>query len=113
MIDGLAFKGKNYHKNAERVTSDYTPCVICGKAVNTDRPGTAWVRVHNGGYSIVTDAEAIALNNEGRSSADMYYFPVGPDCLKRHPELKPYTARDSAKELDGLVSVPGFDTTSY
>lgn len=110
MIDGLAFSGNRYHENSERVTGDHWPCAICGRAVDTSRPRTAWIHVHNGGASIVTDAEAKALNDAGEESADMSWYPVGPECMKRHPELKPYAAIDDGKEPDGVLYVPGFGT---
>jgi hypothetical protein len=113
MIDGLAFGTSQYHKNAERVNGEKTPCAICGRAVNTDSSRTAWIHVHNGGASIVTEAEAKALNDAGREAADMCFYPVGSDCLKRHPELGPYVTRPTHAEPDGLVTVPGFGTSSY
>lgn len=92
MLDGLAFSGPRYHENANKAGSDpnFHPCVICGKLTDVRKRGVGWVRVHNGGDSIVTDEEAARLNAEGHEAGDMYYFVVGPDCRRRHREIEAY-----------------------
>lgn len=74
----------NYSKNQERITGDAYPCVVCGKAVT--RPNPKQVRMWLG-TALVTDAEAEALNDP---ASDMGYYPIGNDCLRKHPELRPY-----------------------
>lgn len=75
----------NYEKNAQRRNDDKDalPCAVCGKQVSKPR---WWVHVHMGGSHIVTDEEAAGLD----PAADMYFFPLGSDCLRKHPELKAY-----------------------
>ena len=73
----------NYFKNVNRCGAA-TPCVICGKAVTTANP--AHIHLHNGGASIVTEAEAATMD----PAADLGLYPIGADCLRRYPELRPY-----------------------
>jgi hypothetical protein len=76
---------KDYHKNKERTgNGEYPPCIVCGRGIKASDP--AMVHVHHGGTHLVTEERAAQLN----PAADMYLFPIGPDCLKRHPELKPF-----------------------
>lgn len=46
--------------------------------------------IHCGGGVAVTEAEANALNASGEGGGDMGCHPIGPDCLRQHPQLKPY-----------------------
>lgn len=73
---------KQYEKNLDRLKMNETPCAICGKAAGVPNP---YVRTWEGAY-IVTEDEAKTLNPNG----DTGNWPIGPDCLKRHPELKAY-----------------------
>jgi hypothetical protein len=80
-----------YHRNAASPTN-HAPCVICGKEITTPQ----WhVRVHHGGGWIVTNERAEWLNSHGREAADLYWHPIGADCLRRHPEYKPFAVRTS------------------
>lgn len=65
----------------------YQPCVVCGRAVREPRN---MVHVHHGFATIVTEEESQELNKTEWENGDMYLFPIGPDCLKLHPEIKPY-----------------------
>jgi hypothetical protein len=69
------------------------------------------VYVHNGGCDIVTDAEYEELDKTD-SGAGLGGYPIGPDCLKRHPDIKPYAFRVKPYEPDGVTSVPGFGSIS-
>jgi hypothetical protein len=73
----------DYRKNQDKA-GDLLPCVICGRGIKSENP--KMVHVHNGGTSIVTEEEAKTLD----PAADMYFFPIGPCCLRKHPEIKPY-----------------------
>ena len=73
-------------ENAERCGAAY-PCVICGKAVTTPNP---WmVHLHGGGGYIVTEEEAGTMPE----AEDLGLYPIGAECLRQHPEVKPYAAR--------------------
>lgn len=61
------------------------PCAVCGRAIITET-ALWWVHIHNGGISFVTDAEAKEMGEGG----DVGFYPLGSDCYRRHPELKPY-----------------------
>lgn len=77
----------NYSKNSDRCPANYMPCVVCGKGINPESRRTKWVHVHNGGTHLVTEEEAATMNE----AADLGNYPIGNDCLKKHPELKKYT----------------------
>jgi uncharacterized cupin superfamily protein len=73
------------NQNEGKTADGMMPCVICGKLTKiTDK--TNHLHVHAGGALIVNEDEAASMDSGG----DMYFFPVGNDCLRRHPELKPY-----------------------
>jgi len=73
------------------------PCVVCGRAVKLNHK-TWWVHVHNGGGSIVTEAEAVELNAAGQEMGDMGGQVIGPECLRMYPEIKAYAWRDRVKK---------------
>lgn len=80
-----------YHDNAARCQSGSTPCVICGKGIK-DSSNPPMVRVHGGWGLIVTDEEAATMVE----SQDCGGWPIGRDCLKKHPEIKPYVTGGKA-----------------
>ena len=57
---------------------DVEPCLLCAKPVNHDT--ARWVAL-NDWCGEITDPK-----NEPNGGC----FPVGPDCWKRNPQLKPY-----------------------
>lgn len=77
----------DYSKNRHRYnqSDNNQPCIICGKLVK-DQNNRYSVHVHNGGTYLVTEEEAANLNDAG----DCGMYPIGPDCLRQHPELRPY-----------------------
>lgn len=78
----------HFSDNLSRASKvDALPCAVCGKAVTKPR---YWVHVHCGGSHLVTKEEAAMLD----PAADMYNFPLGNDCYRKHPELQPYASRD-------------------
>lgn len=58
-------------------------CIVCSMPINTEKH-KFWVRLFEG-CLICTAAEA-----EADPSGDTGYYPVGKECIKRFPELKPY-----------------------
>lgn len=74
-------------------TSQHGRCILCG--ANIRRPDNAvYVHEHYGGGTIVTEAEADALNAAGRGSEDLGGQPIGPECAKKHRKvLAPYLPR--------------------
>ncbi len=59
-------------------------CVVCGRNVNPVQ--ARWLHLHEGGLTAVTEEEAEILN----PAADMGMYPIGRDCLRSQPALKPY-----------------------
>lgn len=76
---------ENEHKTGAN-KKGFMPCVVCGKAISKKSTSAKVVRVHNGGISLVTEEEALVMD-EG---ADLGSYPLGADCLRRYPVLKPY-----------------------
>jgi len=68
---------------------DEAPCAVCDKPLNVTKH-KLFVWVHEGGASVVTEAEGKELNAAGRKGADMGLQPVGRDCLRKNPQLAPY-----------------------
>lgn len=62
---------------------------MCSKPVKL-KGHRLWLWVHMGGNHAVTRAEGERLNREGHDGSDLGRQPIGRDCLKNHPELKPY-----------------------
>jgi hypothetical protein len=96
-----------------RVKEHQTPCALCGRPVTT-KPTTPWVYVHDGGGAIVTEGEYYALV-AGGAPGEMGAWPIGPDCWRTHPNVRPYAVRPQsfASEPDGAMTVPGFGTAVY
>lgn len=66
---------------------------MCGRAVTKPQ----WtVHLHNGGESLVTEEEAAKLDAAG----DMGCYPIGADCLRKHPEVKPYAHPAEEKTMN-------------
>jgi hypothetical protein len=80
-------RSADYGKHAARC-GEYEPCLICGRPI---KQIAKYVRVHEGGATIVTDEEADALNAAGRESADFGVQLIGPECVREHrAALAPY-----------------------
>jgi len=74
----------DYSRNASRAPTGTMPCAVCGRPIKDG----AWayaVRIVNGGNAIGTDAEG-----DAEPAADLGLYPLGRDCLRAHPELRPY-----------------------
>lgn len=74
-----------HSKNSESRPDGSDPCLICGKPIKYDKQRYT-VHVHDGGASIVTEEEAATMDE----AADLGCHPIGTDCLRQHPEIKPY-----------------------
>lgn len=95
----------DYSKNRDRYNqgSDDQPCIICGKLVK-DQNNRYSVHVHEGGTHIVTEEEAATMDE----ASDLGFYPIGLDCLRQHPELRPYVhdgkpskcTQKASKDLD-------------
>lgn len=81
-----AFTGENYSENAARVTGENYPCVICGREV---KGSLRWL-VRLDTSSTIHSVDAVNLGAD-----DMGCYPIGADCLRQHPEIKPLAKRFS------------------
>jgi hypothetical protein len=73
----------HYGKNLQTWNSaDALPCVVCGKTVRNPKH---YVHFWTAAYAVM-ESEVPSLDVSG----DMGHYPVGSDCLRQHPELKPY-----------------------
>lgn len=76
----------------------YDPCWICGRVVRNPKH---WLHIHEGGAVAVTEAVAATLD----PNADMGCYPIGTDCLKKHPELKA-VAEDATRVMLAATDAP-------
>lgn len=77
-------KSADYAANLRRYRGgDRQPCVVCGRPVKAP---TFMVECVNGGL----DECVLPGTADTTDAAYMGAFPVGPDCLRRHPELRPF-----------------------
>ena len=77
----------DFHKNLEKA-GDLPTCVICGRGIKSENP--KMVHLHDGGAAIVTEAEAATMD----PAADLCFYPIGPECLRKHPEIKNYVRQN-------------------
>lgn len=80
-------RSDDFDKNHDRADGTKPHCCACGKNIAHPK---RWIHIHHGGTHVVTEDEAAQLNADGHESADMYFFPIGNDCLRKRPELKSY-----------------------
>lgn len=80
-------KLKDAQWSRKNVDGDTYPCACCGLPV--PKPKFYVHMIHGGGVALHPDDEDIYIEDGG----DMGLQPVGTDCLKRHPELKPFTQK--------------------
>jgi hypothetical protein len=81
-----------YQVNKERTNADganksgeqQAPCVVCGRGIATSRQ-RFMVHVVDGGLSL-----ALPEDETTDPRDDLGLYPIGPDCRRKHPELKPY-----------------------
>lgn len=80
---------KRYHRNDNRrEEEDGAPCIICGLGVKDPNAPHLWA--HYGALEWVVTAERGEQLNETQPGADLGCWPIGPCCLKKNPQLKPF-----------------------
>jgi hypothetical protein len=81
----LDFTPNADHREQEQRIKDFhdTPCVICGRGVKEPWKHTVHVYL---GFTLITSEEAENIDPSG----DLGAWPIGANCLKKHPEIKPY-----------------------
>jgi len=60
------------------------PCVICG--VPSPNPRYS-VHLHGGGSVLITESEVEEATAK-YPGGNMDFYPIGPSCVKKYPELK-------------------------
>lgn len=65
--------------------SGNNPCVICGRELKNPR---LYLHVVDGGSKIIDPDES--WEDE---SSDLGMLPVGPECVRNHPQIKPYVIK--------------------
>ena len=81
-----------YEKHEQRCKDDETPCCVCGRGIKNAK-AAGMIHMHNGGWYAVTETEAAKLKVT-MPGGDLGFWPIGADCLRRHPELKPYVQQN-------------------
>jgi hypothetical protein len=81
--------------------------VVCGKGIyraKVRKYVRVWWSTH-----IVNRIEAAKLRLDEGEGGDLGYYPIGPDCLRQHPELKEYTvlSRTYSARLARLAGLCG------
>ena len=78
-----------YSKNFKGMISGDSvgPCIVCGKLIKA--PGKYFVHMMDGGDSICTADEDDKVDPGG----DLGFQPIGTDCLRRYPELRPFVRK--------------------
>ena len=69
-------------------SADAYPCVICGIPVT--KPKFICHEVYGGGWAVHPGDETVFAADKSLESGDLGCQPVGTDCLRRFPEMKPF-----------------------
>lgn len=77
-----------YEKNERKCHGD-SPCVYCGKPIKDPK---FMVHLFWGSIAVTEDEAARIIANEGEGG-DLLFYPIGSDCLKKHPEILPFVTR--------------------
>lgn len=73
-----------YRANTVRhpASDDQQPCAVCGRPLRRGRV-SYWLYAHDG--AALSQVEAVRV-----PKGDRELLPLGGDCLRQHPELRPY-----------------------
>lgn len=100
-------RSPNFSRNRERSTDTLEHCAVCGK--NVKKP-VNYIHLFYGD-TVVSEVEAQRIILADDDGGDMGFFPVGNDCLRQHPELKPFiqTFEFSAGDMVRIKESRTFD----
>lgn len=81
-----AFTSPDFNKNCDRTgwRDGNSPCVICGKGIPPANQKFGLHLTGRGEFLLADGSEKVD------PAADMGWWPIGRDCRRKHPELKPY-----------------------
>lgn len=74
------FSHKDFKKNQSRIKPGQLECAVCGRGIPLEKG--KMIRIGGGGSTFVPP-------NQDDGPADMGFYPIGPECLRKNPELKP------------------------
>lgn len=80
-------RSPNFDRNQKHADGELPHCYLCGKSIEHPQH---WIHIF-WGWTVVSEVEAEQLIAAGNEPGDMYFFPIGAECLRKRPELKPYT----------------------
>lgn len=69
-------------------SGNFDPCVICGIAVS--KPKFQCHVIGGGSLALLPEDEALFAADHAAQAGDLGAQPVGTDCLRRFPQMKPY-----------------------
>lgn len=85
---------ENYGQNVNKYNAyseGYELCAVCGRGIREEK---VKYRVHVWrGSKLLLEEELSAMSPEDKDGSYMGEYALGRDCLKRHPELKPYLCK--------------------
>lgn len=80
-------QSENYY-NGPAAYGDRLTCIVCNRPVTAKNP--AYLRVvESGGYAVLPQFQ----DEYDGDAGDLGLYPIGPNCLRRYPQLKPYIQR--------------------
>lgn len=62
------------------------PCIICNREVKNPK---FWIHIVDGGTKIIDPNQKWSDPN-----SDLGLHPVGSDCIRKHPQIRPYVVKD-------------------
>jgi len=85
---------KDYFSNAERCKGNTYPCVVCGRpAPNPKYMVRVIYGTHVGTQQEAESTHIFSEDGKELDGGDLGLYPIGSDCLKKHPELKEYAIK--------------------
>lgn len=70
---------------------DAYPCVVCGLPIS--KPRFVCHMIGGGGVALHPEDEAEFAADTEAQAGDMGCYPIGGDCLKRHPAMLPFVTK--------------------
>jgi hypothetical protein len=83
------------HDKGSRGKQDAMYCIICGKYLSITNH-KLWVTVVDGGGKLAV--ESTLSEDDMTDYGFIGAYPIGKDCLRKHPELKEYLVGVERKE---------------
>lgn len=76
----------DWHENSQtRCSGDDWPCVICGRGIKNAETKSRWLHLVDGGMHFLRPG--VDWDDD---ASDLGSHPIGADCLKKRPWLRPF-----------------------